>query len=144
MKPSPTAVYPSPEPEPKEPVAERKPGRSFTDPGRALGEDLIERADRFGGDPEEGVYGRAAEHYARGHGVAERAKGVAVLRKAEELMASGNPGGHTEAGRRRALELAAGRTGLKIEEYDRIVEGDEELKALESVVMEAARSRVPG
>jgi hypothetical protein len=124
-----------------DPTSERKPGRSFTDPRRPLGEDLISRADPFGGDPEEGVYGRASEHPLAGHGVAERAKGVAVLRKAEELMASGNPSGETEDGQRRALQLAAGRVGISIGEYDRIVDGDEELLSLQAAVMEAARTR---
>lgn len=127
--------------QPSAPIPERLPGRSFTDPQRPLGEDIIEHADRYGGDPEEGVYGRASEHYRVGHGVSERAKCVAVLRKAEELMASGNPSGDTEEGQRRALELAAGRVGLKIEEYDRLVEGDEEVEALQAAVMQAARER---
>jgi hypothetical protein len=120
---------------------ERKPGRSFTDPRRPLGEDVIERADPHGGDPEEGVYGRSSVHPTSGHGVAERAKCVAVLRKAEELMASGNPKGDTEEGRRRALELAAGRVGVSMEEYDRFVKGDEELEALAAAVMEAAQNQ---
>jgi hypothetical protein len=118
--------------------SERLPGRSFTDPNRPLGEDLIERADPHGGDPEEGVYGRAPEHFRIGHGVPERAKGVAVLRKAEELMASGNPRGDTEDGRRRAIELACGRCGVRIEEYDRYLSGDEELQSLHAAVMAAA------
>jgi hypothetical protein len=119
----------------------RKPGRSFTDPRKPLGEEVIERASALGGDPEEGVYGRAADHPRIGHGVAERAKAVAVLRKAEELMASGNPSGQTEFGRRRALELAAGRLGLSLHEYDKLVRGDDELTALEAEVLEAARTR---
>jgi hypothetical protein len=120
---------------------ERKPGRSFTDPRRPLGEDVIARADPLGGALEEGVYGRVSEHDRVGHGVAERAKCVAVLRKAEELMASGNPAGSTPAERRRALELAAGRVGITIDEYDRMVAGDEEIEALQAEVMEAARLR---
>lgn len=118
--------------------SERKPGRSFSDHNRPLGEDLIERGDPNGGDPEEGVYGRASEHFKGGHGVPERAKGVAVLRKAEELMASGNPSGDTKAGRRRAIELACGRCGVLVEEYDRYVRDDEELRALHETVMAAS------
>src|SRR5689334_18261467 len=113
-------------------IAERKPGRSFTDPRRPLGEELLERTDPFGGDPEEGVYGRAHDHPRHGHGVAERAKCVAVLRKADELMAENNPSGATEEGRRRAIELAAGRCGVHIDEYYRMISGDEELQALEA------------
>jgi len=122
---------------------ERKPGRSFSDPRRPLGEDVIARADPRGGTPEEGVYGRAETHGAGGHGVAERAKCVAVLRKAEELMASGNPSGATPEGRRRALELAAGRVGLTYDEYARLVRGDEEIEALERLVLEAAAGAPP-
>jgi hypothetical protein len=102
---------------------------------------VIERADPHGGDPEEGVYGRSHVHPVTGHGVAERAKAVAVLRKAEELMATDNPSGATEDGRRRALELAAGRAGVKLSDYDRYVAGDEELESLQAAVMEAARLR---
>lgn len=118
---------------------ERKPGRSFTDPRRPLGEELIDRAARLGGDFDEGLYGRAPDHYRFGLGVPECAKGVAVLRKAEELMYAGNPPGDTAQNRRRALELAAGRCGVKVEEYDRIVESDEELMSLEAEVMDFAR-----
>jgi hypothetical protein len=124
-------------------ASERQPGRSFTEPRRPLGEDLIERGDPHGGDPEEGVYGRASEHFRHGHGVAERAKGVSVLRKAEELMASGNPSGATEDGRRRAIELACGRCGVLVEEYDRYVADDEELRSLHATVMAAAEEISP-
>jgi hypothetical protein len=120
---------------------ERKPGRSFTDPRRPLGQDLLEGTDPFGGDPEEGVYGRASEHIRIGHGVAERAKCVAVLRKVDELMAENNPPGDTEENQRRALELACGRCGVLIEEYDAILDTDEELQALEAEVLTAASAR---
>lgn len=123
-----------------QPTPERQPGRSFTDPSRPLGEGIIERADPRGGSMEEGVYGRSNVSADIGHGVAERAKGVSVLRKAEELMASGNPDGGTEDGRRRAIELACGRCGVKVDEYDRIVAQDPELMALQTNVMEAART----
>ena len=129
------------EPLPPREILDRKPGRSFTDPSRPLGQDLIERTDPFGGDPEEGVYGRSPEHFRVGHGVPERAKCVAVLRKADELMYENNPPGDTEESQRRALELACGRCGVKVEEYDRLVEEDEEIRALEAVVLEAARQR---
>ena len=127
-----------------DPVCERHPGRSFTDPRRPLGADMIERSDPQGGDLDEGIYGRAVVHYRFGRGVSERAKGVAVLRKAEELMASGIPSGDTEEGQRRALELAAARCGVRIEEYDRLVAGDEELQILQAAVMAAARMNAGG
>jgi hypothetical protein len=123
-----------------QPSPDHRAGRSFTDPSRPLGEGLIERADPRGGDPNEGVYGRAVRAADIGHGVAERAKGVSVLRKAEELMASGNPDGGTEDGRRRAIELACGRCGVRIEEFDRIVATDAELQALMTNVMQAAET----
>lgn len=122
--------------------SEHRAGRSFTDPSRPLGEGLIDRADPFGGDPNEGVYGRANRSADIGHGVAERAKAVSVLRKAEELMASGNPDGSTEGGRRRAIELACGRCGVQVKEFDLIVAHDAEVQALMTNVMEAARTHV--
>lgn len=128
-------------PEQPSPNTERKPGRSFTDPSRPLGEEIIERAAANSSGAEEGVYGRANEHANVQHGVADRAKAVAVLRKAEELMFTGNPSGDTEAGRRRAIELAAGRLGLSLKEYEKLCEGDEEVQALQAAVFEAARER---
>lgn len=129
-------------PEAPTPTSERLPGRSFTNHRQPLGEDLIERSDPSGGDRDESFYGRTSDHFPIGHGVAERARCVAVLRKAEELMASGNPSGDTEEGRRRALELACGRCGVRIEEYDRVVDTDEELQSLEAAVMNAAAERM--
>lgn len=123
-----------------QPLPDHQAGRDYVDPRRPLGEGVIERADPRGGDPSEGVYGRANVTVDIGHGVAERAKAVSVLRKAEELMASGNPDGRSEAGRRRAIELACGRCGVKVAEYDRIVTDDEELLALQATVLEAARA----
>ncbi len=122
-------------------LLERKPGRSFSDPSRPLGEELIERASPHGGDLEEEVYGRAPEHFREGNGVPERAKCVAVLRKADELMAENNPPGDTEEHQRRALELACGRCGVRIEEYDRLVDRDEEMQKLEELVLDAAHRR---
>src|SRR5262245_3679866 len=119
-------------------VSTHKVGRSFSDSRRPLGAELLDRTDPLGGDPEEGVYGRAPVHYRVGHGLPERAKCIGVLRKPDELRAEGNPPGDTEQGRRRALELACGRCGVKVEEYERMMHGDEELEALHATVMEAA------
>lgn len=126
-------------PDSQKTLPDRLPGRSFTDPTKPLGDGLIERADPLGGDPNEGMYGRHVESAAIGHGVAERAKAISVLRKAEELMASGNPDGGTEDGRRRAIELACGRCGVHVDEFDKIIDGDEELRDLMANVMESAR-----
>jgi hypothetical protein len=118
------------------PQENRKPGRSFDDPSKPLGKDIVERAHDVGANLEGGVYGRA-EDGAKDTGVADRAKAVAVLRKAEEFISTDNPPASTPEGMRRALELAAGRVGLTIEEYDRIVKADPELLALEAKVLRA-------
>lgn len=110
---------------------DRKPGRSFDDPSRPLGEDTLRRGHEVGANLEDGVYGRA-ETEAKDTGVADRAKVIAVLRKAEEFMATSNP-----SEPRRALELAAGRIGLKFEEYQAIVKSDDELMDLERKVLAA-------
>ncbi|HVJ93488.1 MAG TPA: hypothetical protein VM580_26990 [Labilithrix sp.] len=122
-------------------LSAHKVGRSFVEPRRPLGADLLDRTDPRGGDPEEGLYGRATTQDRSGHGLPERAKCIAVLRKADELMAEGNPPGDTEQGRRRALELACGRCGVKVEEFERMMHGDEELEALYATLMEAAALR---
>lgn len=103
----------------------RKPGRSFDDPSQPLGKDIVERAHDVGANLEGGVYGRADDD-AKDTGVADRAKAVGVLRKAEEFLATNNP-----SEPRRALELAAGRIGLTWDEYRKIVDADHELAALE-------------
>jgi hypothetical protein len=108
------------------PQENRKPGRSFDDPSQPMGKDIVERASDVGANLEGGVYGRA-EDGAKDTGVADRAKAVSVLRKAEEFIATNNP-----SNPRRALELAAGRVGLTYEEYRRIVDADHELRALEA------------
>lgn len=115
-QPNPSDVAPVPDS-----INDRKPGRSFSDHSRPLGEDLISRGDPI-------------------HGVADRARAVSVLRKAEELMASNNPSGATAEGRRSALELAAWRVGVKIGEYERICKHDLEVQDLERQVMAEAAS----
>lgn len=109
----PLPVAPAPETHRAE---ERPPGRSFEDPSRPLGEDAIGAKDVD---------------------VADRAKVVGVLRKADELMANEIPSGRTREGVRRALELAAGRVGLSLKEYDAIVRSDDELMELERKVLAA-------
>ncbi len=122
--------------EPSTPQQDRKPGRSFNDPNRPLGEALLEgtgASDKI----KEDFRAREVQADVPHNGVAERAKVISVLRKADELMAEGNlPQGQESP--RRALELAAGRVGLTIEEYDALVKGDPELMELERRVLEAA------
>lgn len=120
----------------------RKPGRSFGDPGKPLGQDIVERAaDRSAAVNDSGVYGGRPSQLSGGGtaGVAERAKAVAVLRKAEEFMATEDPAPDGPEGMRRALELAAGRVGTTLDEYDAIVKGDPELAELERKVLAAAK-----
>lgn len=113
----------------------RKPGRSFEDPSKALGADLIERSG-VSKDPKEDFSLREDQAGGSEHGVAERAKVISVLRKAEELVAEGNmPAGENTF--RRALELASGRIGLTIQEYDALIKDDPELLALQRQVEEA-------
>lgn len=104
---------------------DRPPGRSFEDPSRPLGAELI--------DPNPSEAQRTF--------VANRAKAISILRKAEEFMRSHNPSGTTPDGVLRALELAAGRMGLKLSEYDAIVGDDPELRALERRVIDDVRRR---
>jgi hypothetical protein len=115
---------------------QRKPGRSFDDPSRPMGEKLIQQVPENSSAPEGGVYGRAAEYGPRPVSVADRAKAVSVLRKSEEFMRTHNPPATTPEAMRRALELAAGRVGLTIEEYDEIVKHDPEMQELERRVLE--------
>jgi hypothetical protein len=119
--------------DPTPPPQERRPGRSFNDPNRAMGEALLE-GTAASGTLKEDFRPREVQADVPQNGVAERAKVIGVLRKAEELMAEGNlPKGQETP--RRALELAAGRVGLTIEEYEALVKGDPELKELERRVM---------
>jgi hypothetical protein len=120
--------------EPATPEQDKKPGRSFNDPNRPMGEALLEGTGPSGTIKEDF---RAREEQASvpQNGVAERAKVIGVLRKAEELMVEGNlPKGQETP--RRALELASGRVGLTIEEYDALVKGDPELAELERKVLQ--------
>lgn len=74
--------------------------------------------------------------------VARRAKAIAVLRKADEFMRTNNPPPSDPVHTRRALELAAGRIGLTLREYDDLVRGDPELVALERRLIEDDRQRI--
>lgn len=99
----------------------RQPGRSFDDPSQPLGAELLDASPATGE-----------------HNVADRAKAIGVLAKAEELMANDNP---PPSDFRRALELACGRVGVQIAAYDKIVAHDEALQDLQERVLEAATAR---
>jgi hypothetical protein len=66
---------------------------------------------------------------------------VAILRKAEEFFYTHNPSPHEPYGVRRGLELAAGRMGLKLEDYEAIVRSDPEIAELQRLVIEDAKRR---
>lgn len=120
----------------------RKPGRSFEHHDRPLGEDLLAKSPPSTTQPDVGdANGRTTRGHAPPNGVAERAKAIGVMRKAEELMASEIPPPSDAAHIRRAFELAAGRLGLKIAEYDVLVKDDPELEALHAKVVAAALAR---
>lgn len=128
-------------PTPSQQQQERKPGRSFDDPSKPLGDTLLERSGPSDTHAREDFRSREAQADTPHNGIAERAKVVAVLRKADELICDANPPVHDEAALRRALELAAGRVGLTIAEYGALVRGDAELEALELQVLDAARAK---
>jgi hypothetical protein len=123
------------------PPEARQPGRSFEDPQKPLGAELLEHSGASSTSASEDFRSREAQAGARPKGVAERAKVIAVLRKLEELVADRNlPHGHHTLPR--ALELAAGRVGLTVREYEALVRGDPELVDLERRVLEAARQKL--
>jgi hypothetical protein len=124
---------------PLTPHTDRKPGRSFEDPSRPLGDEIIAHSPPSNVVPED-FRSREKQAEASGHGVAERAKAIAVLRKFEELMVEQNPPVSSERGMLHVLELAAGRVGLTPREYQNYVRGDDELVELERKVLNAARA----
>lgn len=121
---------------------DRKPGRSFDDPNQPLGQGILDRS-AASSHTQEDFTSREQQSNKPVNGVAERAKAISVLRKFEELTFDNNPAPQDEAGIRRALELAAGRVGLTIEEYETLVKGDVELTELERKVLDAARAKLP-
>ena len=76
----------------QKPDADRKPGRSFDDPSKPLGDGIIQRSARSETVPED-LRSREEQSATSHNGVAERAKVIAVLRKFEELIADENPPG---------------------------------------------------
>jgi hypothetical protein len=124
---------------------ERKPGRSFEDPSRPLGEVLLERSKLGVAPTVEDFRSRVAQAREQGvadrGGVAERAKVIGVLRKAEELMAASKHAPQSEADLERSLDVAAHDVGLTLGEYRALMEGDAEVVALEKQVLDDARRR---
>ena len=126
--------------QPPTPQSDRKPGRSFDDHSKPMGEDILARSVPTEG-PREDFRTREEQAASAPNGVAERAKVISVLRKTEELIADENlPWG--EATPRRALELACGRVGLTVGEYDALVKNDPELLELEQKVIAGAQDKL--
>jgi|GEM_PF-3462935 len=117
---------------------ERKPGRSFDDPSKPLGQDILERSQASDVIHED-LRDRAEQAATQPNGVAERAKAIAVLRKFEELVATDNIPVDAEDDVQRALELACGRVGLTYKEFRALVDGDQEIMDLERKCVSAAR-----
>jgi hypothetical protein len=128
-----------------EELQERKPGRSFEDPSRPLGEELLEHSKRGVPPTVEDFRSRVAhardQAVADRYGVAERAKVIGVLRKVEELMATPKHAPRSEADLERALDVAAHDVGVTLGEYRALMEGDAELVDLEKQVLDDARRR---
>lgn len=128
-----------------QPTQERKPGRSFDNPSRPLGEQLIEHSRPSVPPTEEDFRSRVVQAREQAeadrYGVAERAKVIGVLRKAEELMAAPKGAPASEADLRSVLELAAHDVGLTFREYRALMKGDDELIQLEKRVLDDARRR---
>ena len=118
----------------------RKPGRSFDDPAKPLGAEILDRTAQSSTEANEDFRPREAQADMPQNGLAERTKIVAVLRKADELIATDNPPANDEASLRRCFELAAGRVGLTFPEYEALLKGDAELEDLEKKVLDAARA----
>lgn len=113
----------------------RKAARPIENPRRPLGEELIERS-RAEELAAEGIDRGASPETREGKtvtaaAVTERAQVIMVLRKAEEFASTQNPPASTPQGMRRAIELAAGRVGVTIEDYDHMVARDAELQELQ-------------
>lgn len=123
------------------PNADRKPGRSFDDPSKPLGDGIIQRSAQSETVPED-MRSREEQSATTHNGVAERAKVIAVLRKFEELIADENPPVREESKLQCSLDLACGRVGMTRPEYDGLVKGDGELEALEAKVVAFARQKV--
>jgi nucleotide-binding universal stress UspA family protein len=124
---------------------EREAGRSFHDPSRALGEEILQRSAHTTAPTKENFRARARQAADQAavdrHGVAERAKVIGVLRKAEEFMSTSNPAPDTDADVRRALDLSCGRLGLTFQEYRALADSDPELVEFERHVIAEARRR---
>lgn len=124
---------------------ERLPGRSFQDHARPLGEALIESAAQTVAPTVETLESPLKQTTRQGAadrgGVAQRAKVISVLRKAEEFIHTTEAPDDEQATLRRALELASGRIGMTYQEYRVLTDADPELVQLEHEVLADAHRR---
>lgn len=131
--------------QPSQAEQERQPGRSFEDPSRPLGAELLERSKRGVAPTEENFRSRVTQAREQAaadrYGVAERAKVIGVLRKAEELMAFSSRPPRSEADLDDVLDVAAHDVGITLGEYRALMTGDDELVELEKRVLDEARRR---
>jgi hypothetical protein len=118
----------------------RRPGRAFDDHEKPLGYDLLEWSTTSSAVHED-FRGRAAQAGSQRNGVAERAKGIAVLRKLDELVFEDNLPVEARNDIQRALELSCGRVGVTFPEYRALMDRDPELLELEAKVLEDAKKR---
>ena len=109
-----------PMPEPQRAQAPRQAG---DDPGRSLGLELLQRAS-----PRQ---------------LPDRAKAIAVMRRAHELIRYCEPECENEARLCDVMDVAARDVGLGPEEYRAIVRGDVELKELERRALDGIRASFP-
>jgi len=119
----------------------RKPGRSFEDPEKPLGAELLERSGPSREIPED-LRDRVAQAAATSNGVAERAKAIGVLRKLEEIIAYATEPVDAKDPIDAALHVAARSVGLTYDEYRALVDKDPELVALEVRVVESTKMRL--
>ena len=127
--------------QPPQQQQDRKPGRSFDDPSQTLGEGILDRSVQSATIKEDFRSPAAQQSDVLANGVAERAKGISALRKLEELIGDDNPPVYDEPTLRLAFELALGRVGVTMDEYNVIVKNDLELTELERKVFDAARAK---
>lgn len=103
-----------------EPARGHTPGQVFDDPRRPLGAELLERSS-----PRQ---------------LPDRAKAIAVMRRADELVKYCEPECESEPRLQHVMDLAARDVGLRPEEYRGIIQNDVELRELERRVLDGIRA----
>ena len=123
----------------EEKSADRKPGRSFEAPSRPLGEELLEHSTLGVAPTVEDFRNRVAQAREQGGadrgGVAERAKVIGVLRKAEEIMAALEYAPQSEADLERTLNITAHNIKLTLNEYQTLIKNNTKLITLKKQIL---------